>query len=165
MQRAVVFWHAAFSTWKQMSVFSKLSFLKLNKNGAKRGRGKAVELGRTAASGSGSAGALRAACSLVQVSRELFLLALTQPRLLLDTDVPPAAPSNAAPRIQCHTQSFVVHLSLLGGLATDESKCSEKHEMQGFIWYFISVRVAAELPLLGIVVLYTTANFFKANSR
>lgn len=48
-----------------MSVFSKLSFLKLNKNCARRSWGKAVKLGRVAASVSGSAGALSADSSVL----------------------------------------------------------------------------------------------------
>lgn len=48
-----------------MSVFSKLSFLKLNKNCAQSSWGKAVKLGRVAASGSGSSGAPSADSSVL----------------------------------------------------------------------------------------------------
>lgn len=134
MQRAVVFWHAAFSTWKQMSLanchFSNLTKIVLREAGERLwGWGELQRLCLAAL----EYWVLIAACSLVQVSRELFFLALTQPSPCSDTDVAPAALSNAARRIQCHTQRFVIHLSLLGGLATDEIKCLEKHEMQGFI--------------------------------
>lgn len=61
-----------------MCVFSKLSLLKLDKNGAERSWGRAAELGRIAAL---EQRVLLAVCSLVQVSRELFFLALTQPSL------------------------------------------------------------------------------------
>lgn len=61
-----------------MCVFSKLSLLTLDKKGAERSWGRAAELGRIAALGHR---VLLAVCCLVQVSTELFFLALTQPSL------------------------------------------------------------------------------------
>lgn len=147
-----------------MSVCSKLSFVKLNKNCAKRSWGRAAKLREN-----------RKAWVWERWSAECWQQrASLQGASLLGTDTAKSpAPtrmflqqlwSDAARRIQCHTQGFVVHLSLLRGLATDEIKCLEKHEMRGFIWCFVSARVAGESPQLSAALLYTTATFFRANS-
>lgn len=169
MQRAVVFWRAAVSrTWKQMSVCSKPSFVKLSKNCAERSQGRAAKPGgRVAKPGCGSRGVQSAGSSVLPSAsfQGVFLLGT-------DTAKSPAPTqmflqqlwSNAARRIPCHTQGFAVHLSLLRGLATDEIKRLEKHEMRGFIWYLVSAGVSGELPRLSAALLYTAATFCRANS-
>lgn len=168
MQRAVVFWRAAFSTRENRCLAVANRLLSNLTKIALRQAGEGLRSwGRFTKPGSGRAGARSAGSSVLP--RASF-----QGAFLLGTDTAKApAPrqmflqqlwSKAAHRIQCHTQGFMVHLSLRRGLGTDEIECLKKHKMRGFVWYFVSARVAGESPQLRTVLLYTTATFFKANS-
>lgn len=125
MQRALVFWRAAFSTCENRCLslanccLSNLTKIVLREAGEGLWSWR-----RIAKPASGSAGVQSADSSVLPS-------ASFQGAFLLGTDTAKSpAPtqmffqqlwSNAAHRIQCHTQGFMVHLSLLRGLATDES--------------------------------------------